>query len=61
MTMTLKLFSWSYVNFHLCLQDLSHRPLTQHQCLHEIFVYRITLFLLASHHICNLPSQVNTF
>ena len=61
MTMTLKLFSWSYVNFQLCLQDLSHRPPTQHQCLHEIFVYSITLFLLASHHICSLPSQVNTF
>ena len=44
MTMTLKLFSWSYVNFHLCLQDLSHRPPTQHQCLHEIFVYSVTLF-----------------
>ena len=42
MTMTLKLFSWSYVNFHLCLQDLSHRPPTQHQCLHEMFVYSIT-------------------
>ena len=44
MTMTLKQTSWSYVNFHLCLQDLSHRPPTQHQCLHEIFVYSITLF-----------------
>lgn len=43
MTMALKLFSWSYVNFHLCLQDLSHRPPTQHKCLVEIFVYCIVL------------------
>lgn len=26
-----------------------------------VLLYSITLFLLASHHICNLPSQVNTF